>query len=88
MRGTWISEGDTYINSTIDGRDGYDLIEWIATLPWISKRFVEQRSYASQPADAFKSDHGRKFLPFSNRMVCGRRETSASGMPSTIGRVE
>jgi len=26
-------EGDTYINSTLDGKDGYDVVEWIAEQP-------------------------------------------------------
>jgi predicted acyl esterase len=38
MRGTWMSEGDTYINSTLDGKDGYDIIEWIAEQSWSNKR--------------------------------------------------
>jgi predicted acyl esterase len=37
MRGTWMSEGDTYINCTLDGRDGYDLVEWIAEKEWSNK---------------------------------------------------
>ncbi|KAE9378577.1 hydrolase CocE/NonD family protein [Stipitochalara longipes BDJ] len=49
MRGTWMSEGDTYINSTLDGRDGYDLIEWIAGRPWSNKRVaMAGNSYLSQ----------------------------------------
>ena len=32
-----MSEGDTYINCTLDGRDGYDLVEWIAEKEWSNK---------------------------------------------------
>jgi predicted acyl esterase len=38
IRGTWMSEGDTYINSTMDGKDGYDIVEWVAQEPWSNQR--------------------------------------------------
>lgn len=34
QRGVWDSEGDFVWNSTQEGRDGADLIEWIGTRPW------------------------------------------------------
>lgn len=34
LRGCGHSQGDLQIFGTQDGRDGYDLIEWLATLPW------------------------------------------------------
>lgn len=34
-RGTWWSEGETaYYFSPEEGRDGYDIVEWIAQQPW------------------------------------------------------
>ena len=38
IRGTWMSEGDTYINSTLDGKDGYDIVEWVAEQSWSNGR--------------------------------------------------
>ena len=37
-RGLWDSEGDAVWNSTQEGRDGYDLIEWIAKQDWCNGR--------------------------------------------------
>ena len=34
IRGSYRSEGDSRINSDQEGRDGYDLIEWIAEQEW------------------------------------------------------
>ncbi|KAF1812563.1 hydrolase CocE/NonD family protein [Eremomyces bilateralis CBS 781.70] len=48
-RGTWMSEGDVYINSTLDGKDGYDIVEWIAEQPWSNKRVtMAGNSYLAQ----------------------------------------
>ncbi|KAH6722758.1 Alpha/Beta hydrolase protein [Leptodontidium sp. MPI-SDFR-AT-0119] len=33
-RGTFNSEGDQYVLGAQEGRDGYDLIEWVAKQPW------------------------------------------------------
>jgi predicted acyl esterase len=40
QRGTWRSEGNLVINCTLDGQDGYDLIEWIAQQPWSNGKCV------------------------------------------------
>ncbi|KAL2824323.1 hydrolase CocE/NonD family protein [Aspergillus pseudoustus] len=49
IRGSWKSEGDSYINSTVDGKDGYDLIEWIAAQPWSNKTVtMAGNSYLAQ----------------------------------------
>ncbi|KAH9844681.1 CocE/NonD family hydrolase [Teratosphaeria destructans] len=37
-RGCWKSEGNTHINCTQDGQDGYDLVEWLAEQPWCNGR--------------------------------------------------
>ena len=34
-----MSEGNTYVNCTRDGRDGYDLVEWIAAQSWSNERY-------------------------------------------------
>ena len=34
-----MSEGDTYINSALDGKDGYDVVEWIAEQSWSNQRY-------------------------------------------------
>ncbi|OBT64187.1 hypothetical protein VE03_06879 [Pseudogymnoascus sp. 23342-1-I1] len=48
-RGTWMSEGDTYVNSTLDGKDGYDIVEFIAQLSWSNQRVsMAGNSYLSQ----------------------------------------
>ncbi|KAF4627834.1 hypothetical protein G7Y89_g10319 [Cudoniella acicularis] len=48
-RGTWMSEGDTYINSTLDGKDGYDIVEWIAEQEWSNKKVsMAGNSYLAQ----------------------------------------
>jgi predicted acyl esterase len=47
MRGTWMSEGDTYINSTLDGKDGYDLTEWIAEQSWSNQRYAEWKLWGN-----------------------------------------
>jgi putative CocE/NonD family hydrolase len=33
-RGTWKSDGDVVIGCTEEGKDGYDMIEWVAKQPW------------------------------------------------------
>ncbi|KAL2832205.1 hydrolase CocE/NonD family protein [Aspergillus pseudoustus] len=49
IRGTWMSEGDTYINSTLDGKDGYDIVEWVAQQHWSNQRVTfAGNSYLSQ----------------------------------------
>jgi X-Pro dipeptidyl-peptidase (S15 family) len=42
QRGTWRSEGNLVINCTLDGQDGYDLIEWIAQQSWSNGKYVLQ----------------------------------------------
>ena len=37
-RGSWGSEGDCEILSEQQGHDGYDLVEWAASLPWSNER--------------------------------------------------
>ncbi|KAL1900677.1 hypothetical protein Sste5346_002402 [Sporothrix stenoceras] len=37
-RGSWMSEGDTYTNCTLDGKDAYDIVEWVAAQSWSNKR--------------------------------------------------
>ena len=37
-RGSWGSEGDCTILSPEQGKDGYDLVEWAASLPWSNGR--------------------------------------------------
>lgn len=34
VRGSWMSEGDAHLNCTLDGQDGYDLVEWLAAQSW------------------------------------------------------
>jgi predicted acyl esterase len=34
-----MSEGDTYINSTLAGEDEYDVVEWIAEQSWSNQRY-------------------------------------------------
>jgi hypothetical protein len=34
-----MSEGDIYINSTLDGKYGYDVVEWIAEQLWSNQRY-------------------------------------------------
>lgn len=29
-----MSEGDTHLNCTLDGQDGYDLVGWLAAQSW------------------------------------------------------
>jgi predicted acyl esterase len=29
-----MSEGDAHFNCTLDGQDGYDLVEWLGTQDW------------------------------------------------------
>ncbi|KAH8691270.1 hydrolase CocE/NonD family protein [Talaromyces proteolyticus] len=49
IRGSWMSEGDSYINSTIDGKDGYDLVEWVAQQLWSNKNVtMAGNSYLAQ----------------------------------------
>lgn len=33
-----MSEGDTYVNCTLDGKDGFDIVEWVAEQAWSNKR--------------------------------------------------
>ncbi|KAL2846680.1 hydrolase CocE/NonD family protein [Aspergillus pseudoustus] len=38
VRGTWMSEGNMMMNNVQEGRDGYDLVEWVAQQEWSNKR--------------------------------------------------
>ncbi|CAK7220651.1 hypothetical protein SBRCBS47491_004260 [Sporothrix bragantina] len=38
IRGTWMSEGNMMMNNVQEGRDGYDLVEWVAKQPWSNER--------------------------------------------------
>jgi predicted acyl esterase len=34
-----MSEEDTYINSALDGKDGYNVVEWRAEQSWSNQRY-------------------------------------------------
>lgn len=38
-RGTWWSEGEASYLSPEEGRDGYDIVEWLAQRPWYIRAF-------------------------------------------------
>jgi putative CocE/NonD family hydrolase len=38
MRGSWNSDGNVVFPCAEQGRDGYDIIEWIASTEWSNKR--------------------------------------------------
>ncbi|KAF3025117.1 hypothetical protein E8E14_014636 [Neopestalotiopsis sp. 37M] len=38
IRGTWMSGGNMMMNNTQEGRDGYDLVEWVAKQEWSNQR--------------------------------------------------
>lgn len=40
IRGTWMSEGNMMMNNVQEGRDGYDLVEWVAQQDWSNGRYA------------------------------------------------
>lgn len=40
IRGTWKSEGNMMMNNVQEGRDGYDLVEWVAQQQWSNGRYA------------------------------------------------
>lgn len=86
-RGSWYSEGDLTIWSDQEAQDGYDLVEWCATLPWSNGRVgmtgVSYLAVVQWRIAALNPPHLYAVNPWEGWSDCYRERTYHGGIPET-----
>ena len=86
-RGSWMSEGDLVVLSEREGEDGYDLVEWAATLPWCSGRVgmtgVSYLAVIQWRIAATRPPHLAAINPWEGWSDCYREYFFHGGIPET-----
>lgn len=86
-RGSWMSEGDLVVLSEQEGEDGYDLVEWAATLPWCNGRIgmsgVSYLAVIQWRVAATRPPHLAAINPWEGWSDCYREYFFHGGIPET-----